>query len=109
MEFIYNQFNNIHSSINNIKQIPIFCPSCQDPLIVTRLKCGQCETEVGGHYPLPSLVTLSPADQAFVLQFLLASGSLKEMARHLGVSYPTVRNRLNEIIRTLTPDESSAP
>ncbi len=109
MNYVYNLLNIIDCAINNIKQIPIFCPSCQNPLIVTRLKCGQCETEVGGHYRLPSLVTLSPADQAFVHQFLLASGSLKEMARHLGVSYPTVRNRLNEIIRTLTPDEPSAP
>jgi hypothetical protein len=105
MNFVYHCINIFNLNIHNIKHIPVFCPSCQDPLIVTRLKCGQCETEVGGHYPLPSLLTLSPEDQAFVLQFLLTSGSLKEMARHLGVSYPTVRNRLNEIIRTLTPNE----
>ncbi len=68
---------------------------------MTQLKCDSCETEIGGHYPLPQLAVLSPADQSFVLQFVQSSGSLKEMAKLLGVSYPTVRNRLNEIIETL--------
>jgi len=44
---------------------------------------------------------LTQDDQEFVLQFIKASGSLKEMASHLAVSYPTVRNRLDEIIGQL--------
>jgi hypothetical protein len=52
-------------------------------------------------YPLPSLVTLPQEDQEFVLQFVRSSGSLKEMAKILGVSYPTVRNRLDDIIEKL--------
>jgi hypothetical protein len=52
-------------------------------------------------YPLPPLVSLSQDDQDFILQFITASGSLKEMASRLKVSYPTVRNRLDEIIEQL--------
>lgn len=55
-----------------------------------------------GVYPLPALVSLPREDQEFTLGFVKASGSLKEMASIMGVSYPTVRNRLDEIIRRLS-------
>jgi hypothetical protein len=50
---------------------------------------------------LPALVRLPEDDQAFILQFFLTSGSLKEMASRLGISYPTVRNRLDDLIAKL--------
>jgi hypothetical protein len=53
---------------------------------------------VEGLYPLPPINGLSSEDQAFVLSFIKASGSLKKMAVLMKVSYPTVRNKLNEII-----------
>jgi len=68
---------------------------------VKRLHCEACETEVEGLYPLPPLSGLETEEQAFVLNFIKASGSLKEMAKLMGVSYPTVRNRLNEIIEKI--------
>jgi hypothetical protein len=73
---------------------------------VKRLSCRACGTEVEGSYQLPTLVSLDRADQEFAAQFLKASGSLKEMSRLLGVSYPTVRNRLDEIIARLTEIEA---
>jgi hypothetical protein len=48
-----------------------------------------------------------PEDQSFILEFIKSSGSLKEMARLLRLSYPTVRNRLDEIIERLKQTESS--
>ena len=66
-----------------------------------RLRCESCETEVEGAYPLPPLASVPQEDQEFILQFIKASGSLKEMAKLLGVSYPTVRNRLDEVIERL--------
>ncbi len=66
-----------------------------------RLRCERCETEVEGSYSLPALASLTPDDQEFVVEFVKASGSLKEMAALLKVSYPTVRNRLDEIIESL--------
>ena len=71
-----------------------------------RLRCERCETEVEGLYALPALVSLPQEDQEFILQFIKASGSLKEMASLLKVSYPTVRNRLDEIIEKLEANET---
>ena len=84
-----------------MKQLPAVCPSCQRPLAVRRLRCESCETEVEGLYALPALASLPLDDQEFILEFVKASGSLKEMAGILKVSYPTVRNRLDEIIEKL--------
>jgi len=84
-----------------MKNLPKYCPSCSSPLSVKRLQCESCETEVEGLYPLPPLSGLENEDQAFVVNFIKASGSLKEMAKLMGVSYPTVRNRLNEIIEKI--------
>ncbi len=70
-----------------------------------RLRCERCETEVEGSYNLPALASLSPEDQEFVVQFVRVSGSLKEMAGLLQVSYPTVRNRLDEVIDKLKQNQ----
>jgi hypothetical protein len=85
-----------------MKNLPTNCPSCQNHLIVKRLRCEFCETEVEGLYPLPPLASVPREDQEFILQFMKVSGSLKDMAKLLGVSYPTVRNRLDEVIERLT-------
>ena len=84
-----------------MKILPKYCPSCSSPLSVKRLHCEACETEVEGLYPLPPLSNLETEEQTFILEFVKASGSLKEMAKLMGVSYPTVRNRLNEIIENI--------
>jgi len=85
--------------------LPCTCPSCQSQLKVMRLKCENCQTEVSGLYDLPALVRLSPDDQQFILQFIKYSGSLKEMAKYLNLSYPTVRNLLDDIIERLKKEE----
>jgi len=94
-----------------MKKLPTICPACSNLLKVKSLICEQCETEVQGQYELPPLASLYPDDQAFILEFMKASGSLKEMAKLLGLSYPTVRNRLDEIIERVklaeNPDKNS--
>jgi hypothetical protein len=57
--------------------------------------------QIEGTFELPTLLRLSADDLAFVVRFVQASGSLKEMAHHHNQSYPTIRNRLNAIIRQL--------
>jgi hypothetical protein len=73
---------------------------------VKRLYCENCGTEVEGEFALPPLARLSAEEQGFLLQFLKADASLKEMARILRLSYPTVRNRLDAIIEQLKQHES---
>jgi hypothetical protein len=85
--------------------LPYLCPGCQSQLKVKSLSCKQCGTEVTGLYELPALVCLSQDDQTFILNFVKCSGSLKDMAKHLGLSYPTVRNLLDEIIKKITNHE----
>ncbi len=87
--------------------LPCYCPSCQAQLRVKTLSCESCGTEVTGRYDLPVLARLAPEDQAFVLHFVRCSGSLKEMAKFLGLSYPTVRNRLDDIIGRIEQAEKN--
>lgn len=61
--------------------------------------CDSCETEVVGKFSLPVLMQLTVEEQEFVLNFLIHSGSLKEMANQMGKSYPTVRNILDDLIQ----------
>ena len=79
-------------------KLQIRCPSCENSLTVTQLTCETCQTQVVGHFTLPTLLTLSEEEQQFILQFFLTSGSLKEMATQMGNSYPTVRNKLDDLI-----------
>ena len=79
-------------------KLPVNCPSCQNAMVVAQLNCSVCETKVSGSYSLPLLLQLADDEQQFVLQFFLTSGSLKEMAIQMGNSYPTVRNKLDDII-----------
>lgn len=85
--------------------LPSNCPSCQNQLQVKCLTCSNCGTEVTGSYDLPLLARLTEDDQQFILRFVKSSGSLKEMAAQMKLSYPTVRNLLNEIISTLESHE----
>lgn len=77
-------------------------------MYVRNIRCGACGTEITGDYAFPPLVRLPLQDQDFVRLFVLSSGSLKEMAKRLQVSYPTVRNRLDEIIARIQQLEGDA-
>lgn len=87
-----------------MKRMPKACPSCGGKLHVQTMCCPECETKIEGDYPLPTLMRLSDDDQTFICDFVKCSGSLKEMSQKLGLSYPTVRNRLDDIIATLNKE-----
>lgn len=87
-----------------MKRMPKACPSCGGKLHVQTMCCPECETKIEGDYPLPTLMRLSDDDQTFICDFVKCSGSLKEMSQKLGLSYPTVRNRLDDIITTLNKE-----
>lgn len=83
------------------KKLPFLCPGCAAELKVQSLSCSQCDTVVSGTFSLPILSQLSEEEQLFILDFVKSSGSLKLMAEKLKLSYPSVRNRLDEIINQL--------
>ena len=86
------------------KRLPLHCPACDERLKVRRLSCEQCNTEVCGDFELSILSRLSDKEQLFVINFIKSSGSLKDMANSMKISYPTVRNVLDELIDKLNND-----
>ena len=77
------------------------CPICGEKLEVTRLHCRACDSSLEGHFDTGRLGRLGPEQVAFVETFLRCEGKLNRMERELGLSYPTLRSRLSEIIRQL--------
>lgn len=77
------------------------CPVCEERLNVTRLECRNCGTSIEGHFSLGRLGRLSPEQIGFVETFLRCEGKLSRMERELGLSYPTLRARLTEVIRQM--------
>ena len=73
------------------------CPQCNQPLKITRLACPTCNLAMEGQVELSPLDQLSAEDQAFVMAFVRHHGSIKKMEELFGISYPTVKNRLNAI------------
>lgn len=82
-------------------KLPIFCPSCESSLNVSQMKCNHCKTQVNGNYDLPLYLKLSRDEQDFILQFFLSSGSIKEMAKQAELSYPTMRNKMDDLIEKI--------
>jgi hypothetical protein len=77
------------------------CPVCGDELRVTRLACPSCQTAIEGNFSLGRLQRLSPDQLAFLEVFVRSRGVIREVEKELGVSYPTVRNRLDDLIHAL--------
>ena len=73
------------------------CPECRVPLKVGRMTCPSCKLAIEGDFEISSLGKLSPEDQLFVIAFVRHHGSIKKMESLFGISYPTVKNRLNAI------------
>jgi hypothetical protein len=81
--------------------LPGNCPFCSGPVEVTAFACRDCEAEVEGRFAPNRLASLDAAQAEFVLAFVRNRGNIKELERELGISYPTVRARLDDTIRAL--------
>lgn len=89
------------------------CPVCDERLTATRLHCRNCDTSIEGHFELGRLGHLNQDQLSFVETFIRCEGKLSRMEKELGLSYPTLRSRLTEVIRAMgfevgpdTPDLS---
>ncbi len=81
--------------------VPGQCPVCDQELHVTRLQCGTCGTGIDGHFRLGRFARLSSDHLGFLEVFIKNRGIIKDVEAELGISYPTVRARLDEVIRAL--------
>ena len=77
------------------------CPICSGELAVTRLHCRSCGTTLEGDFNVGRFARLSREQFALLESFLRSKGNLKEMERELGISYPTVRARVDALLRAL--------
>ena len=77
------------------------CPVCTDELTITRLHCRSCGTALEGEFGVGRFGRLDREQLGLLESFLRSRGNLKEMERELGISYPTVRGRVDALVRTL--------
>jgi hypothetical protein len=77
------------------------CSVCHGALQVRELACPACDLRLSGEFQFPRLLRLSPKNLALAEAWIVAGGNLKELAQSLGVSYPTVRKRVDDLIQEL--------
>lgn len=77
---------------------PVACPVCGDRLRLTRLSCRACGTEISGDFEACEFCALNSEERQTLRVFLASRGNLRELERHLGVSYPTARARFDSLL-----------
>ncbi len=87
---------------NRLKQ----CPVCNSTLEIKEYHCTKCDTTIRGNFEVGDLASLSATQQEFVKTFICNQGNIKEVEKALGISYPTVKNRLTEIVNVLCPSSN---
>ncbi len=80
---------------------PTRCPVCSSELNVSRLHCSSCDTSIEGRFTGGPFSHLTTDHLDFILTFVRNEGKINRMEQDLGLSYPTIRNRLHEVIRAL--------
>ncbi|KLU61484.1 hypothetical protein CEB3_c21640 [Peptococcaceae bacterium CEB3] len=81
--------------------MPHRCPVCHHELVVTKLACTHCPTKVEGEFSSCKFCQLPAEQLEFVEAFIKCRGNIKEVEKVLGISYPTVRGRLDSVIEAL--------
>ncbi len=81
--------------------LPTKCPLCGGEIAVTRIYCRDCDTTFEGRFAGGPFSQLNPEQLAFVETFIRCEGKITRMEDEIGLSYPTIRNRLHEVIRAL--------
>jgi hypothetical protein len=81
--------------------LPSRCPLCGGEITVTRIYCRDCDTTIEGRFVGGSFSQLTPEQLEFVETFIRCEGKISRMEDEINLSYPTIRNRLHEIIRAL--------
>ena len=90
-----------------MNQIVGTCPVCSDEMRVVRLRCRACDTALDGSFELPRFLRLAPEQLYFVETFIHNRGKIKDVEEELGISYPTVVARLDEVVVALGYESSA--
>lgn len=76
-----------------------YCPNCGKDMMITRYTCTNCPTEVTGFFSESKFSKLSEEDLHFIELFVMSRGNIKELEKKLNLSYPSVRSRLDQVIK----------
>ncbi|MBN2054571.1 DUF2089 domain-containing protein [bacterium] len=85
----------------NEPRFPTSCPSCGAPMVVVRIDCTSCDTSITGHFTPCEICSLDEPWREVLDLFMATRGNLKAMQRSLGLSYPTVRQKVEEMFQRL--------
>jgi hypothetical protein len=85
------------------------CPVCNSDTYVTKTSCPTCNTTIEGQFDLCRFCRLTPEQKLFIDVFIKCRGNIKEVERELGVSYPTVKNRLEDVANALGHKSEDGP
>lgn len=77
------------------------CPVCDHDMSITRVHCSYCNTTIESKFTLCKFCKLNDEQKSFVEVFIKNRGNIKEIEKELGISYPTVRNKLENVIESL--------
>ena len=80
---------------------PTRCPICSSELEITRVHCSSCDTSIEGRFVGGPIAHLTAEHLDFIVTFVRCEGKINRMEQEVGLSYPTIRNRLHEVIRAL--------
>ncbi len=84
-----------------MQALPSQCPICGGEIIVGRIHCRECDVTIDGRFSSRTFSQLTPEQMDFVETFVRLEGKITHMEKEMGISYPTIRNRLHEVIRAL--------
>lgn len=84
-----------------MQPLPNKCPICGGEILVTKIHCRECDSTIEGRFYAGSFENLTPQQLGFIETFVRLEGKITRMEDELGLSYPTIRNRLHEVIRAL--------
>jgi len=92
----------IMKNISTSLKTPCKCPACQSSVYISELACPSCKSIIRGKFSTLPLNNLTVEQVEFIKTFVLCRGNIKEVEKELKISYPTVRGRLDEVIKAIS-------
>ncbi len=96
------------AAADTVRRPPRSCPVCSSELIVTGCGCPECGTGITGQFRMSPYDALTDDEHEMLRVFLVSRGNMRELEKHLGVSYPTTRQRFADLLAKLGLEEPGA-
>lgn len=77
------------------------CPVCGGDTSITKIRCSRCKTTIEGNFDLCKFCKLTSEQKEFIDVFIKCRGNIKEIEKELGISYPTVKNKIEDVVMAL--------